>query len=332
MLEGLRNRIFLVLPLIGFIIFFSFSYAYAVDNNCQVNVIHIIQVANALRCLEDRLDTIENTPVSDSTTASNLGSGSQVFSSEVGNDLQFRTLLGSSDISVTQQANTVTVDFNGTAGGDTTNCNNVGTGRLIHVVGSNCNAKSLIGSADINITNSSNTITIDYNGTSSGCTDLNCLTDVTLTGLPNGFRQYLQYNLTSDQWTNENGVFGYQGYNYQSVTKTNIGTAYIDVYVTAFDSEEMTVINCQGISFFTIGVLWDYVGVGTQQLRWVDANNNSNVLLESGTFTADQKGIIGGTTTPSWCIDDSTFTIEMQGKSTTAGDDPISRGYWIFAQ
>jgi hypothetical protein len=48
---------------------------------------------------------------------------------------------------------------------DTTICSNVGSGKTIHVVGSNCDAKSLIGSADISITNSSNTITIDYNGT-----------------------------------------------------------------------------------------------------------------------------------------------------------------------
>ena len=47
---------------------------------------------------------------------------------------------------------------------DNTVCANVGTGKEIYKDGE-CNFKTLVGSADISITNTSNTVVIDYNGT-----------------------------------------------------------------------------------------------------------------------------------------------------------------------
>lgn len=48
---------------------------------------------------------------------------------------------------------------------DSTVCTNVGTGAKVYKDG-NCNFKTLVGSSDISITNTSNTVVIDYNGTS----------------------------------------------------------------------------------------------------------------------------------------------------------------------
>src|SRR5437867_10671435 len=92
----------------------TFNYAYAVDNNCMIIPIHIIQMPIPLGCIEQRLDALENTTPS---------------------------------------------------GADTTICGNQGGKTLIHIVNTNCDAKSLIGSPDILIINSSSVITIDYNGT-----------------------------------------------------------------------------------------------------------------------------------------------------------------------
>lgn len=47
----------------------SFNYAYAVDNNCSINPIHILQIKSSLGCIEDRLDKLENaTPVAGGVT------------------------------------------------------------------------------------------------------------------------------------------------------------------------------------------------------------------------------------------------------------------------
>lgn len=50
---------------------------------------------------------------------------------------------------------------------DNTVCANVGSGTVIYKDGE-CNFKTLVGSSDISITNTSNTIVIDYNGTGGG--------------------------------------------------------------------------------------------------------------------------------------------------------------------
>lgn len=115
----------------------------------------------------------------------------------------------------------------------------------------------------------------------------------------------------------------------QVSTKTNIGTTYVDVYTIAFSIEDMAVIDCGNATQFRIRFLWDYVGTGNQQTRWVDVGNNANVLWESGTFTADQdSGSSGTQPIPSWCT--GLVTIEQQGKSTVASDDPVPQGYIIW--
>jgi hypothetical protein len=52
----------------------------------------------------------------DNTSCANVGSGSQVYKD---GECNFRTIIGSSDISVTQQTNTITIDYNGTSSGVT---------------------------------------------------------------------------------------------------------------------------------------------------------------------------------------------------------------------
>lgn len=118
---------------------------------------------------------------------------------------------------------------------------------------------------------------------------------------------------------------------YQSLVKTNIGTAYIDIYTVAFNEENMMVIDCDETKNFRIVYIWDYVGTGTQQLRWVNVANNANILYESPTFTTDRDGIDSGAfVTPSWCS--GTVTIEQQAKSTVATDDPVAKGYKIMVR
>lgn len=53
----------------------------------------------------------------ETNTASNLGGGSQLFKSKVGVDLQFRSLVAGSNITLTQNANDITIDATGGGGG-----------------------------------------------------------------------------------------------------------------------------------------------------------------------------------------------------------------------
>ena len=120
---------------------------------------------------------------------------------------------------------------------------------------------------------------------------------------------------------------------WRSVAMTNIGTAYKDIYSnTAFDAEHLLKIDFTGITSVRIVYLWDYAGTGTQQVRWVDLDNNANVLIEVVTFTANQDpGDTGWISLPT-AFQNATKRIEWQGKSTVASDDPIAKGYIVYAK
>lgn len=115
-----------------------------------------------------------------------------------------------------------------------------------------------------------------------------------------------------------------------SKTMTNIGTNYVDIYASAFDEENMAIVDFKNADSVKIVWIWDYIGAGTQRVRWVDVGDNTNVLYESATFTADQDGIDSG-----WFVIPAAFagvkkTLEWQGKSTTSTDDPVGKGYVIY--
>lgn len=362
--------------------FLTFDYAYAVDNNCNNLVISIIQQRLTNFCFDTRLDTLENAPAgSDDTLCANVGSGSQVYKD---GECNFRTLIGSSDISVTQQTDTITIDFNGTVSGESTVCGNVGTGNTIHVGGSNCNAKSLIAGTGITITDTTDDWTIastvvDTNAcTNTGTGEAVCesanninsliagtgitivdttgdLTisstggDTTVCANVGGFTEIFKdgncnfktlncdteiscTSNTNDINIDVDTIGQQQIFVHQSVTKTNIGTSYIDVWVTLFDMEEMTLLHPNNATLFYISFQYDYVGTGTQQCRFVNTANNAEVLYESSTFTADQNSNLSGWfTKPAWATS-LVYSIEMQCKSTVAGDDPIVKGYIVYAK
>lgn len=157
------NRLALI-PLIVFAIFYlSIGYAKAQTTDCYngQTILHTIMLTPILNCLDNK----QSGTFADSTSATNLGSGAGVFAQEVGDQLQFKSVKGSPDIAVSASGTELAIDYNGTLATESTICGNVGSGKLVHVTSSNCNAKSIVGSSDISVTNTSNTIVIDYNGT-----------------------------------------------------------------------------------------------------------------------------------------------------------------------
>lgn len=118
---------------------------------------------------------------------------------------------------------------------------------------------------------------------------------------------------------------------WRSATMTNIGSAYKDIYsATAFDAEHLAWIDFTSATQCRIVFIWDYIGTGAQQVRWVDMADNANVLWESGTFTADQDPADSGWFAIPAAFQGAMKKIEWQGKSTVAADDPISKGYAIY--
>lgn len=329
----------LIISLIGFGSFTTFNYAFAVDNNCKTTIVHIIELRYVLGCIEDRLDVLENAGGgADSTTASNLGSvGEGVFSSEVGDDLQFKKLVAGSG--VTLDSNSTRIRINST-GSDDTVCTNVGSGSQIYKDGE-CNFRTVLGSPDISVTQQTNTITIDYNGTGAGESTV-CANTGTGNGLHKAGTNCTAYSLiagtgikitnTTDDWTLFNNVTQTIFVSQVSQLKTNIGTVYIDIYVSTFDFENnFKIIDCTVFTEFRVIYSWDYVGVGTQQVRWVDQANNANVFYESPTFTSDRLATDSGWfNKPAFCSTD--YQLEWQGKSTTGTDDPTAQGYIIYGR
>jgi hypothetical protein len=92
----------------------------------------------------------------DTTDCTNLGSGTQVYKD---GNCNFRTLVGSSDISITNGSNTIVIDYNGTISG--TDCINVGAGtHIIQNSTDNCYVRTLVSGTGISLSNNSNTVTI----------------------------------------------------------------------------------------------------------------------------------------------------------------------------
>ena len=77
-------------------------------------------------------------------TASNLGTGQGIFAQKVGDDLQFKGLVGGTNVTLTADANNITI----TASNDTTALNlGTGSGLFTSKSGDNLQLKSIIANA-----------------------------------------------------------------------------------------------------------------------------------------------------------------------------------------
>ena len=87
-------------------------------------------------------------------TASNLGTGQGIFAQKVGDDLQFKGLVGGTNVTLTADANNITI----TASNDTTGLNlGTGNGLFTSKSGDNLQLKSIIANAASGISVTSNT-------------------------------------------------------------------------------------------------------------------------------------------------------------------------------
>jgi len=285
--------------------------------------------------------TITNS-LPENTSAINLGvevplDSANVFKQEVGDQLQFKTIFSHDTNTLTfENWNSTHIRIRNLAPESTT-CDNVGTfGEPLRVGASSaCDFKRLLGSTGITLTSNSTNVIISSFCTNTGTGEAVCESSNNINSLIAGTGITIT-DTTGDLTISSTASGSVQigqvaGQVYLSLAKTNIGTSYIDVYVTAFDEENQMIIECANVTYAKVVYQWDYVGAGTQQLRWVDASNNANVFYESPTFTTDRDATDSGFfVKPSWCV--GTVTLEQQGKSTTGTDDPVAKGYKIVVK
>lgn len=102
---------------------------------------------------------------SESTTASNIGTGEGIFSSQIVNDLQFKSLIAGSNITLTSGPDSITIsatDSIGVEGGTNTGS---GTGVFKQRLASNLEFKSLVAGTNITISSDADSITISSTDT-----------------------------------------------------------------------------------------------------------------------------------------------------------------------
>lgn len=113
-------------------------------------------------------------------------------------------------------------------------------------------------------------------------------------------------------------------------TITNVGTTFVDIYLTAFDPED-SLINTTNMTGFRIMITMDYVsGAGaTESVSFNQTSTNANKLWVFNTTADCDPCDSGWQTIPSWASSIET-SVEPQWKSTTAADDPSFKGYQIW--
>ena len=118
------------------------------------------QGTNVTITSDDDEVTINASSSGEVNTGSNLGTGSGVYAQKVGSDLQFKSLKQGSNVSITSDANEITI--NATNTGEVNTASNVGTGSGLYKqkVGANLEFKSLKAGTNVTLTASGDEVTI----------------------------------------------------------------------------------------------------------------------------------------------------------------------------
>lgn len=97
-------------------------------------------------------------------TASNLGAGSGTFASKVGADLQFKSLVAGTNVSLSSTATEITIAATDTGEVNTASNLGAGSGTFATKVGSDLQFKSLVAGSNVSLSSTANEITIAATG------------------------------------------------------------------------------------------------------------------------------------------------------------------------
>lgn len=111
-----------------------------------------------------------------------------------------------------------------------------------------------------------------------------------------------------------------------SVTKTNIGTNFVDVYTQTNSDGKSVQIDTNGKTQVRLKVLWNKVGSGTQTVQVLEVGT-ANVLISMDVVSGANLSSLE--TIPAGLLD-SVKQYKLQVKSTNGADDPIFEGARIY--
>lgn len=143
---------------------------YAGKSGTQLQFKSLIAGANVTINSDSDEITIEASGGSgDITNGASLGTGSAVFASKIGSILNFKSLKAGTNVTLTSDANEVTINASG-GSGEVNDGSNLGTGEGIYVgkSGATLQFKSLVAGANITLTADGSEITIDAAGGGGG--------------------------------------------------------------------------------------------------------------------------------------------------------------------
>lgn len=190
----------------------------------------------------------------ETTECFNVGNGIFIIKNSTMGNCYVKSLVGSSDILITNTSNTITIDFNGTFA-DATICANTGIGTTIHVIGSNCIAKSLVAGSNVQITNSSTIITISASGwqnnTASNLGSVSSLSEgvfASKVGVDLQFKRLLEGSNIALSSNTTHITIAVTGITSESTTCTNVGTGNKILKTTATSCTANSLIAGTGIT------------------------------------------------------------------------------------
>lgn len=112
----------------------------------------------------------------------------------------------------------------------------------------------------------------------------------------------------------------------QSITKTNIGTAFVNIYNQTNADGKSVSIDTNGKTEARLSVNWNKIGAGTQTVQVIDVVG-SVVLISMNVVSGYNETAL--TAIPASLLN-TVKRYNLRAKSTTAADDPIFEGAAIY--
>lgn len=313
---------------------------YLIQNNAGSNASGVLSITNGTNGLWFN-QTTGNILANNTMYALNIGSSELVFNAGVeqaGDPIRIKGIVGGNGITVEEEG--FDLQINATATSENTACVDSGSGVGL-CNGGNVNIKSLIGGTGVTVTDTTGDLTLASQCNNTGTGEAICESSNNINSLIAGTG--ISIADTTGDLTITNTVTGSKLIAqksievYQSITKTNLPVTYTDIYVTAFEEEELNAqIYTQNVTYFAIIFSYDFVGAGTDRCRWAEASNNTNVFHETPTFGTDQRNYFSGFfANPAWTDFPSTsipIELEQQCLSSNGTNDPIAKGYVVISK
>ena len=109
--------------------------------------------------------TVDATPSGEANTASNVGGATGTFKQKSGSDLEFKSIVGGTNVSLSAGTDTVTIDASDTGEANTASNVGAGSGTFKRKFGSDLEFKSLVGGTNLSITAGADELTLDASAT-----------------------------------------------------------------------------------------------------------------------------------------------------------------------